>query len=126
MKQALFFLFIGITVTACGQKPLNDASLHVQTDTLQHVCQCNDAFILVMKESVDIMTRMKQYGKDSPKVKSLDDELRKRNEKHYELYQHCKPIYDADRYAESKCSNHNEGEELDRKLNELRQELGIN
>ena len=74
-----------------------------------------------MKEVVAIYTEAKKKGKlelDSP----LNKELMKRDAKHHEYYDHCKPIYETEGMG-TKCDNYKEADELDRKISELKTEV---
>lgn len=125
MKRIIAGFILIISGNCQAQFKVSDASLKIDTTLLITVCDCNDALISQMKEVISILEEMKRLQKKGSKISELEEEIRKRDVKHYEFYIHCKPIYNLNRYEVKNCLNYAEGEELDKKINALRKELGM-
>lgn len=115
---------MSLSLSCSGQFTLSDASLKTDTAKISNVCECNDAIILIVKEDITILTEVKRVGKQSPKIKYLDDEYKKRIDKFNEIYKHCFPLYQQPG-GDYKCANRTEAEKLDKELSSLKKDLDM-
>lgn len=122
MKRIIVLFILLLSGNCPAQFQVSDASLKIDTASLLTPCDCNDAIISQMKEVIALMEEMKRLHKTGSKTTVLEEEIRKRDIKHYEFFTRCMPIYNA-KGADRNCSNNAAGEELDKKINALRKEL---
>jgi hypothetical protein len=121
MKKIVLFLLLVGMISCKKEAKIDDTSLKINVTTATDACSCNDIAIAIMKEVEAIYSEAKKEGK--LKLDSrLNQELMKRDAKHQEYYDHCKPIYELEGMG-SKCSNYKEAEELDVKISKLRREI---
>jgi hypothetical protein len=124
MKKMLLIIAVLPMVSCAAQIKLSDASLKIDTVDLVSACDCNHAFLLNMEEDVAILTEVKRINKKGSQMSWLDEEYKKRLDKHWQFFTRCKAIY-KEQGSGSNCENFKKGEELDKKLNALLKELGM-
>lgn len=120
MKRLIAGFILVLSGNCQAQLKISDASLKIDTTSLITVCDCNDALITYAREVINLIEETKRLQKTGSNISAMAEEVRKREVKHYEFYLHCTPIYNRNRYEISRCANYAEGEELNKKLNQLR------
>lgn len=117
-KTNLLIIPLVFGLNSCDQNNISDEFLQVNTQKIETKCECHNAIILFRKEEIAIFEKLATGNCTSADSVFLNEEHLKRLDKHVEIFNHCRPIYNRSRG--DYCENEDEVEALGRKLSELR------